>query len=243
MEQNPGPINYGVNLYPQPDTYHMDKCQAAFLMYCFIKKHNYEDNEPVFMFDWNDDDGYDWRRLHMSHLVRVIVANSTATIADILTHPFFWSIQKLVIFEDRMRSYSSRHRPMDPWLEIGRHYVFAEQTWTENLPIEVVRAVRNVNNATVLGLWRGRRDRRHHRDEDAAIAQAMMGRLHGANFEFWQGYFPAFFMHLYKRLISYERFQGMKLHQTPEFINSEFFPSSAAFFAMMEAIDVYESII
>lgn len=227
------PERFNVNLGVRHNHFETDKAQCAFIMYYFLKRRNVVCRDFVYLFDFNDDDSYTYEQLHMAHLIKIIVFNEGVTIADILTHPYFWSIHQMVAFEDRLRTYSTRHREMDAWLEVDKWEVFDGDDWTANLPAGLLSVLANVPHHSIIGLWRAMRDRRHHHEEDSDAIRVIMGTLYAGNFEFWQRHFPAFFLHLYKRLACYEVDYRLTLPQAHEFGNLEFFPSSIEFYATL----------
>lgn len=238
-----GPIEEDIRHPFQMHSYGSDKHQCAFVMYCLLRGEYIEHHRenPFLELTWPGLQNYTYRQLMMKHLLSIMWEVVEVRIEDLLTHPFFMSVLELVNFEDRMRSYSARHQEMDRHMEMNSNEVFAG-LWSTRLPRNVVVACKihlaKNNPRTFMGLWRARRNRRQHRDEDNVNVRRAMGTLQEQNFLFWESRFPAFFMYLFQRLLSYipeEIVEGAVvrrpfLFQTEEFLGSEYFPASAEFY-------------
>lgn len=239
-----GPEIFNVNLPIPRNGFKMDQAQCAFIMYCFLKKRNIVCRDPVYLYDFDDDASYTWRQLHMEHLIKVIMNNEEVSTEDVLTHPFFWSIRQMLAFDDDLRKYYSyESSEMGPWLEVDKGEVFSGDDWTVNLPADIVPVVENANHGTIHGLWQAA-DSRNYDVEDAMKFSGIVGSksVDIGNFEFWQKYFPGFFLHLYKRLACYEVEPNFTLQEYYDFRGYYTFPSSKAFYRVAFKTCIYESI-
>jgi Ribonuclease 2-5A len=241
---SPGPEE--VDAIKIPNNYHNDKYQVAVMMYFFLKRtYSRTDFAASFEPDWDDERSYGYKKLHLKHLIKIIRADSSLAISDVLQHPYFMDANRMVEFEDRLRTYSARDRAMDSHLEIDKSEVFTGR-WTTNLDRELVNLClgnsQNFKNSkkTFVELWQSRRNRRHHRDEDSQLLRNLMGPLQVDNFAFWEKIFPAFFLHLFTRIASYKS-NGIFLYASREFQGSIFFPASPEFYAACSNTTIYEN--
>lgn len=243
---NSGPLFHDVYL-PMNYSYGSDKYQAMFVMYCFLRGQVIPLNagNPFIYLEFPGMENYTFRQLHLKHLVGLLYAFPDTRIPDILTHPYFMSYIEMIGFEDRMRGYSALHHEMDPHMELGKVNVYEGQ-WTTKVHIEVLIAC-GLNTAaararanTFVGLWQARRNRRAHRDADSLAAQGRLGPMYAGNFIYWETRFPAFFLHLFLRLIDYRPpHENTRLFGINEFRGSEFFPASSDFYTKCAATDIY----
>lgn len=220
-----------------------DKFQAAVIMYSFLKKEVYNNASDEFKPDWSDDKFYSYKQLQLKHLIKLLLADRSLAISDILAHPFFMSVNDMVLFEDRFRSFSSDAKSphLDAHMNADKRLVFETQTWTEKVPEEVVEACAKGPSKTFISLWQARRNRRHHHDEDKYRAKRYLGELYTKNFEFWEKRFPAFFLYLFIKLITYSAPKDHDLlFETPEFFKSEFFPASKKFYIACSNQTIYD---
>lgn len=132
------------------------------------------------------------------HLARVILKDLSLKYEDLLLHVFFWSFERMIAFEDRIRTLCAKHKEYDDYWDDFQHYVFKEKLWTPRVHYKVVEACFNKKVVKVLpkankftGLAISRRNRRHHHDNDEPIVQAVMGPLPEDNFHYWERLFFA----------------------------------------------------
>lgn len=207
-----------------------DKMSACKLMYAFFALQEVPLRPVDFATNWTDQRSLGYRKLHLRHLIDTIVNNPFLAIEDILFHPFFLSIDALVGFEDRFRTYSCVDRNIDIAVEKRCADVF-HLDWSASLKNPMLKFIRSKtpSTKTFTGLWITRRNRRHHRDEDPWHIKQVIGPLPGDNFKYWENIFPAFFLHLFVTIAGYKRRGSRKpLHEEPEFKN--FFPASEIFY-------------
>jgi hypothetical protein len=236
----PGPEEWDAERVYDND-YHNDKYQVAIMLYFFLTL-TYSDNIPRnFVPDWSEERNYDFKRLHMKHLVKLILSDPILSIPDLLTHPFFMSPSEMASFEDGLRTCTLRNRSMDAHLEEGKANVFTEQ-WTTGLDKELVElCLSNTSNPhlerSFVGLWEARRYRSG--DEDSQKIRDM-GHTQEDNFMFWESAFPAFFLHLFTRIVSFEICRNLFIYATYEFKRPVCFPASPRFYNACANIPIYE---
>lgn len=222
-----------------PFGYGSDKFQLAYAMYCLLRQEVMPNpvGGPFLKLEFPNVQRYSYRQLMLKHLTQVVWENNNLRTSDILHHPFFMTIGQMVAFEDRMLGFSAGNLHVDPHIEIDRSEVFSGQ-WTSLVDREVVIACNQrsrVNSNTFIGLWQARRNRRQNGDKDLHMQHAM-GPLHESNFLYWEETFPAFFIHLWQRLLSYQPLGsngapcGRRVYELSEFAASEFFPATAHFY-------------
>lgn len=235
-----GPLEQDFIRHIHPFGYGSDKFQVGYIMYCLLREQIIENpvGDPFLQLEFPGVDRYNYKQLMLKHITQMIWDNYDMRVPDILKHPFFMSTIELVGFEDRLRTFSCQNYEMDDHMELLREEVFTGK-WTDNLSPPVIRACNyriRVNSRTFVGLWQARRNRRQHRDEDEYDVRTEMGPMHVANFLFWEEKFPAFFMHLWQRLLCYYQelapgiVGNLRVFELPEFKNSEFFPATVDFY-------------
>lgn len=168
-------------------------------------------------------------RSHLaSHLVRVIKTDPRLNTSDLLSHPYFWTVQQMSFFEIRIRSFSAVFHDFDKLLESRRDLVFAGK-WSDKLSPAVKKACVYPKGSkgiimedTFMGLALARRNRNQHRDDDDSEVQEEMRTIPVENFLYWEGLFPTFFTYLFiNSLKFYKKTRNRLLYLEPEF--SEFF--------------------
>lgn len=227
----------GPNMPLPRNEFQSDKFQAAFIMYCFLMKRDIRGG--LFVPSFDDDEFFSWKELHLAHLIKCIFSNPESSIHDILSHLYFWDLNRIIAYEDRMRTYNCRHVRMDRFIEEQKDVVLKGSNWVDYVSPRVVSACRGVNHNTLVGLWMARRNRRHHRDNDPIEVQNMLGPMQEANFEFWETHFPSFTLYIYKRLASYRPVGNIFLYNTLEFRGSQYFPSSPGFYRVVSNATVF----
>lgn len=129
-----------------------------------------------------------FRYEHLRHLIKVMEYDPLLPYDDLLKHPVFWPIMRLVSFELRIRNFlnASKHRAPQytSYMEDGRSYVF-ENKWTSRIPPSLRHLFTNppggstVSAFTWLALAIVRRNRGEaHRDEgDGPYINSIIGTL------------------------------------------------------------------
>lgn len=155
-----------------------------------------------------------------------------------MSHIFFWDLDRLVSYEDRMRTLNATDTEMEKYLEDGKTLVFQQEDWSELVPSPVVEACKNINFKTFVGLWMARQ---LYPDEDDDYVRSIAGPTQNSNFEFWESLFPAFSLYLYKRIASYRYSGHVLLHSFPQFAGSYYFPSSSRFYETVSDANIYHN--
>lgn len=237
---SPGPEE--VDACRIPNNFQNDKYQVAVMMYFFLKRtYSRTSFTESFEPDWSDERDYDYKQLHMKHLIKMIHADPSLAISDILHHPYFMDANKMIEFEDGLWYFIAGNRAMDENLEINRSEVFTGR-WTANFERELVslclgKSPPNVEE-TFVGLLEAR-IRIYFLEEDSRLIHDLMGSVLADKFAFWERIFPAFFLHLFTRIAS-DRSNGLFLHDSYEIQRSKLFPASPEFYAACSNTTIYE---
>lgn len=105
----------------------------AIVIYSIFRKSDFTGDGTAIHFDFELNEKSMYYKHMAKHLVEVIYSNPRIEYDDILTHPLFWSIEQLVAYEDRLRSYVS-HKPnkfLGKYWNIGQKVFTGD--WTDNL--------------------------------------------------------------------------------------------------------------
>lgn len=218
----------------------IDIHQAAIVMYSFLKKRVVEESAELFQPDWTDDRSYDYKQLHLKHLVKVILSDSKLPIRDILFHPFFLEELHKAGFVAELLEYGETDRDMDRHMEFYRETVFTG-SWTSKVHPAVAEACKGYPPNTFIGLWQSHMERWDHLLEDSLEMQEQIGHTQADHIKFWQRIFPAYFIYLFTRVISYTPPAGtLKLYATPEFHHFVLFPASSQFYDACASQTIYD---
>lgn len=215
-----GPEDLDVVLPAPGYGFQSDLFQAGFVMYCFLKKQPIHQTTGPFIPDWTGDVDYDYKQLHLKHLIKVILQSNSLDIEDILTHPFFiMSPLDLNAFIEATEWYNWEHQEMNPHMEQLKEEVFSGN-WTAKLDPEIVQACTPSSPSptfagSFVGLWQARLN-----IKEVEIDVEWKFKC----FDFWEKLFPAFTLHLFLRLISYST-NSMMVYELPQFRRSRFFPA------------------
>lgn len=170
-------------------------------MYCFLKRQPIQQATGSFKPDWTGDKDFDYKQLHLKHLIKVVLGSSGLSIEDIFTHPFFMDLEQFSDFENVLESYCFEHNEMDQHMEESKSVIFTDD-WTLGFDQEIVQKCASLKTLptsyanSFKGLWQARLNSRSYK--------ADMFMVETDYFEFWQNRFPAFFIHLFMRLITYK---------------------------------------
>lgn len=217
----------------------IDIHQAAIVMYSFLKKRIVGESAELFQPDWTDDRSYDYKQLHLKHLVKVILSNSNLAMDDILSHPFFLKDDYMVDFVAQLLEYCETDRDMDRHMEFYREIVFTG-SWTSKVHPEVVEACKGYPPNTFMGLWLSHMERWDHLLEDSSVVQELIGYSQVHHVKYWQSIFPAYFIYMFTRVISYTSpTDKLKLYATPDFLLF-LFPASSLFYDACASQTIYD---
>lgn len=81
-----------------------------------------------------------FRKYMAQHLAKMIDLNVTLSYADILRHPYFWTIEQMVGFEDRIRASCCTYMECDKLWDSKQSVVFEEEQWTRRIDPIVAKA-------------------------------------------------------------------------------------------------------
>lgn len=182
-------------------------------------------------FEWGDSSGQLFRKQMLRHLIRVIVLCPTSiSYFDMLQHPFFFTVERFIAIEDRLRTYCSKYQMYDHYWDSTTEIVFIGE-WTDLIDVNVAAACMKGDSPpskkTFTGLWMARRNRRHHHDSDEKPVKKAMGRLPSENFYFWENTFPRFHLHLFLCSLTVVTF-GSRFYTMWEF--QDYYKASASFY-------------
>lgn len=214
-----------------------DRYQFAVVLYSFYSGIDFTE-VPIDSIRWDQFGRFDnsFRKHMVVHLIKVIKLNTGLGPTDLLSHPYFWSVEKMSFFEIRMRTFSASNQHFDEQYEDRKEFVFTGK-WTDRLSSSVRNACVNpkskrggpIKEADYIGLAQARRNRNQNRDEDGSDVQSETGSIPVENFLFWEGLFPTFLIYMFiKSLKFYKKTRGRFLYLEPEF--SEFFTGSEEFY-------------
>lgn len=233
--------------------YHSDLYQAAIAMYSFVKKEHIQVHNKAFEPEWPPLRTLSYRQVQLKHIIKVILANcQSISIVAIVEHPFFKDIHFLVVFEDRMHTFLDKNNDLHSHIEADRSMVWDKHShpqycsyytssWKWHVG-EVKRKACGVHSGySFVGLWKSRRNRRHHRDEDDDPTQHAFGALQKDNFENWENIFPCFSLYLFLKMVSFTpKAHQCILYKTHEFKKSYYFPANESFYKACAAMSFME---
>lgn len=240
---------------PSGRTNDVDKLALAGVMTMFVKG-KYEPTPHLSLAPVFDDEPYEnYKKIQLKHLAMAMITdykmgNGGVPVGEFLHHPYFKTVEQLVAFEDRMWGFASSPvtapgMAIDGWLETESGAVFTGN-WLRKLVPEELQAFLRVpfnKRSKYCGLWKLRRDRRHHNAEDVEFVKEILGEPPIKNFLYFEGIFPYFSIYLFQRIIGYNmgvcanpRDLDNLLFCCPEF--KYFFPASKRFYNVCFRTDV-----
>ncbi|XP_050310961.1 serine/threonine-protein kinase/endoribonuclease IRE1-like isoform X1 [Anthonomus grandis grandis] len=188
----------------------------------------------ILMGEYNlaDLEGPDWEKELQRPLIEALLSSSAdrrPSCGAVLTHPMFWSCQKVLGFFQDVSDRVEKAESGDPVLQsLERHgSPVVKYDWRVHIHEEVakdLRKYRTYRGDSVRDLLRALRNKKHHFRELTREAQESLGEIPDAFTNYWTSRFPLLLAHAYVAMqcVAHENTFHIYYHESFRYPTSNF---------------------